>query len=74
VIAWRRCGSLRRTRIYETARHHAKWAMITPETGPRVFDDIANPKPTTILLGDLSQTKKYALNAAKQRPDARLVI
>jgi NAD(P)-dependent dehydrogenase (short-subunit alcohol dehydrogenase family) len=67
VILGAGAGSFAQTRIYETAGITLQDAENTPEAVAAQFAEISNADGQEELTDAFSQTKKYALNAAKAR-------
>lgn len=67
VILGAGAGSFAQTRIYETQGITLKDAQLTPEEVAARFDKINGAEGQEELQDAFSQTKKYALNAARAR-------
>ena len=67
VILGAGAGSFAQTRIYETQGITLQDAENTPETVAAQFAEISDSTGQEELTDAFSQTKKYALNAAKAR-------
>jgi hypothetical protein len=67
VILGAGAGSFAQTRVYETAGINLADEDLTPETVAARFDEITAAEGQEDLPDAFSQTKKYALSAAKAR-------